>query len=268
MPHITQIAATDVETGTSFNCYVIPKVPLTSAAQDITGIVVNQSGTMTVKGKPVQGKTIQSAISEFILWLTKFPCAVLVAHNGRRFDFPVLLSTLRNIGCVDKLFDCVTGFIDSLTVFKKAYPDQESYKQEHLVQSILKFSYAAHDAIEDVTSLGKLLTHTGLATADIMKHSYPPSAVYNSLLFSEAKSNNINSLLPLVFNGVMKRPTAENIAGSGLKLNDLRKIFERSGEDGLRDIFVCANSEGLPRVTNAKRTLDGVLPKLADFLSK
>ena len=66
----------------------------------------------------------------------------------------------------------------------------------------------------------------------------------------------------------MKRPTAENIAGSGLKLNDLHKIFEHSGEDGFRDIFVCSNSEGLPRVTNAKRTLDDVLPKLADFLSK
>ena len=106
----------------------------------------------------------------------------------------MLLSAHRNIGCVDNFYDCVTGFIDSLTVFQEVYPDQDSYKQEHLVQSILKSSYAAHDTIEDVTSLGKLMTHTDLATADIIKHIYPPlQSITHSCLVKQNQTTMILS---------------------------------------------------------------------------
>lgn len=268
IPHITQIAAIELASGASFNSYVRPKLPITLAAQEITGIVVNQSGPMTVKGQPVEGKTIRCAISEFLQWLNKYSCVVLVAHNGRKFDFPVFLSTLKKVGSEKKFFDCVTGLIDSLPVFKKVFPNQDCYKQEHLVKSVLQSSYLAHDAMEDVKSLGQLMKQTGLTSEELIKYTYPPLAVHNSLLFSEAKARNIDSLGPLIYKGVLKRPTAENIAGSGLNMCVLRKIFLRSGEDGLRDTFMSCNSDGLPRVTSAKRTLDDLIPKLAEFFSK
>ena len=268
MPHITQIAALELQSGNCFNQYTIPKLPITSAAQEVTGIVINPSGLMTVKGQPVLGKTIQSATSEFLEWLSKYSNVVLVAHNGRKFDFPVFISCLKNIGLENEFMDGVIGLIDSIPVFKKAFPNQECYKQEYLEKSVLKSSYLAHDALEDVRSLGRLVKHTGFSHKEIIQHSYPPLAVHNSLLFSESKARNIDSLHPLISSGVLKRPTAENIAGSGLNMNDLRKIYSRSGEDGLRDTFVANNSEGLPRVTNAKRTLDDVLPKLVEYLSK
>jgi len=56
MPHITQIAAVELESGSSFNCYVVPKVPISAPAQQITGIVVSDSGSMVVKGEPVEGR--------------------------------------------------------------------------------------------------------------------------------------------------------------------------------------------------------------------
>lgn len=65
-----------------------------------------------------------------------------------------------------------------------------------------------------------------------------------------------------------KRPTAENIAGSGLSLSNLSAIFSRSGEDGLRDIFTAKNSEGLPRISNSKKVLEEVIPKLANYFVK
>jgi len=37
--------------------------------------------------------TIQTVINEFSTWLSKFDNVFLVAHDGRRFGFPVLVST-------------------------------------------------------------------------------------------------------------------------------------------------------------------------------
>lgn len=59
--------------------------------------------------------------------------------------------------------------------------------------------------------------------------------------------------------------TAENVAGSGLQLTHLKKIFQRDGEDGPFNTFISPNCEGQPRVTNVKRTLESVIPKLVDF---
>lgn len=102
-------------------------------------------------------------------------------------------------------------------------------------------------------SLGKLLMHCNVCNKDICAYSFSPSAVVNNMNFNKHKNENIGSLSPLVSAGVCKRPTAENIAGSGLNINHLKIIYHRGGEDGLRDVFVDKNCEGLPRVTNVKK---------------
>ena len=57
------------------------------------------------------------------------------------------------------------------------------------------------------------------------------------------------------------RVPAENIAGSGLNLMHLYKIFQRNGEDVLRAIFTQKGEDGSPRVI--KRVVDDVIPNLA-----
>ncbi|XP_056003493.1 uncharacterized protein LOC125662987 [Ostrea edulis] len=54
MPHITQLAAVEMETGSVYNNYFLPKVPITEEAVNTTGIVVNSDlQKMTVHGKEV-----------------------------------------------------------------------------------------------------------------------------------------------------------------------------------------------------------------------
>lgn len=79
------------------------------------------------------------------------------------------------------------------------------------------------------------------------------------------KAKNLPTLNLLISKGVLKMCTAENVAGSGLQLTHLKQIFQRGGEDGLLNTFVSPNSEGQPKVTNVKRTLESVIPKLVDF---
>lgn len=148
----------------------------------------------------------------------------------------------------------------TLSIFRKIYPGRKSYKQEELVHSLLISTCDAHNAVGDVQALGKLIENTALSPQEILQHSFTPRAVQNALLFREEKAKNLPILNPLISKGVLKMSTAENVAGFGLQLTHLKKIFQR-GEHGLT--FILPNSEGQPRVTNVKRTL--VFPKLVDF---
>lgn len=266
MPHITQIAAKTIGTNDSFSAYVIPKMPISSAAQDITGIVYNNSGTMTVRGKHVEPKTLSSAVTKLCDWLAQYPHVFLVAHNGKTFDYPVFLSALSSIGSVGRFMDCVIGLIDSLAVFKKKYPRLSSYKQEELAKSLLNATYGAHDAEEDVNILVDLVSHSKMTEKELSTFSFPPSAVCNQLKYNKVKASNLPSLHPLIGKGVFRITIAEKIAGSGLNISHLRKNFQRDGEDGLYNTFVCKNSDGQPRVTNTKKTLEEVIPKLVQAL--
>ena len=122
--------------------------------------------------------------------------------------------------------------------------------------------------MEDVKILGKLISHTKMVTHEIAAHSFPPSAVFNQLLFNKEKSEKYIVIAPLIAKGIIKMPSAENVAGSGLCLNHLFKIYQREGEDGARNTFICKNSEGQPRVTSMKKTLDDAIPKLGQFFSR
>ena len=250
-----------------FSTYVCPKLPISASAEKVTGIILHNSGTMTVHGQEVHAEKLTVAIKEFCRWLKQHSGVFLIAHNGRKFDFPILMSALINIRCEALFFESILGLIDSISVLKKAFPAQSSYKQDELAKVFLGTSYDAHNAMEDVRILGKLISHTKMDTHEIAAHSFPPSAVFNQLRFNREKAKNINSLHPLIAKGIIKMPTAENVAGSGLCLNHLFKIYQLEGEDGVRNTFICKNSEGQPRVTSMKKTLDDAIPKLGQFFS-
>ena len=265
MPHITQMAATEPGSKSIFNGYIIPTVPISLEAKQVTGIVKTGSNAMTVHGQPAESSKIKPSLEHFIQWLKKYPNIILVAHNGRRFDFPVFLSAVRSCGFMDILFQIVCGFIDSLTVFRKKYPGRSCYKQEELAKDLLNCTYNAHNAIGDVETLGSLIANTNMSSKNLLEHSFSPQVSYNSMLFNREKNKNVGTLDILVAKGVCKRATAENIAGSGLRLSHLKTIYERDGEDGLLNMFTAKNSEGQARVTACQRTLESVIQKMAEY---
>ena len=186
---------------------------------------------MFVNGKKVTTTLIHPAIDNLLSWLEKMQNVVLVAHNGRKFDFPVLISAISNVKALDKFYSCVIGFLDSLTMLKKVFPGRGSYKQEDLVVGLLHATYPAHDALEDVRALGKLTMYCSVPTQEMVKFTFPPKAIHFNCLYLIEKTKNMPTLSVLVANGVCKSATAENIAGSGLNLTHLHKIFDRDGED-------------------------------------
>lgn len=263
LPQMTQIAAVELKSGSQFQTYVTPIIEISREATDVTGIAM-VNGEMTVNGQVVPSIPVKSAVDKFTTWISKFKNVCIVAHNGRRFDFPIFVSILKKCGAMDKFLNC--AFIDSLSVFKKLYPKQ-SLKQVDLVSFLLGEQYDAHNAIADVLALGKLVQFVKLPAKDLMTHSFTPHAVSSNMDFNNAKALNLPSLNPLMSAGVIKRPTAENIAGSGLKMIHLKMLCNRGGEDALRDVFTVKNSEGLPRVSSNKKVLEDVVPKIAQYFA-
>ena len=130
---------------------------------------------MYVKDRPVEALNIRKALNRFMKWLGRFPNPVLIAHYGRKFDFKVLRSAVKNIKKTKKLHGIVSGYIDSIEVFINTYPNQKSYKQEDLAASILNITYEAHSAHGDARVLGKLMEHTNLSKKQLLQYSFPPN---------------------------------------------------------------------------------------------
>lgn len=173
-PHITQIAAVEVESGMTFDTYVIPKIPISPEAQQLTGISCdNQHTCMFVNNSQVASSNITNALKSFCKWLKKFQNVIIVAHNGREFDFPILLSAADNTGMLDRLTSRVTWCLDSLELFRKVYPRRRSHKQKDLVTDLLGQRYDAHDALADSRSLCDLFKLVSVPVERYMDLVFP-----------------------------------------------------------------------------------------------
>ncbi|XP_062579139.1 uncharacterized protein LOC134241063 [Saccostrea cucullata] len=91
--HIVQLSA--VRNDEVFNKYIIPEKPMSSKATEITGIkVVNNK--MYHNDEEVETVSIKDALIQFIDFMKKSESdAVLVGHNSKVFDLPVLFNILR-----------------------------------------------------------------------------------------------------------------------------------------------------------------------------
>lgn len=54
-----------------------------------------------------------------------------------------------------KMQQVVKGFLDTKHVFKLTHPNLSSYTQQCLAESLIQYSYNAHDALEDVLIIQK-----------------------------------------------------------------------------------------------------------------
>lgn len=268
MPHITQIGAVEMESGNVFTTYVLPKIPIEPGAEEATGIVCDGT-SIFAHGSKVSAVPIREAILNFLKWLGTFgDCGIiLVAHNGRVFDFRVLSHAIDCIGFKEEFLEKVSAFCDSLSLIRAKHKKLEKYSQVFLAKHFCNEAYSAHDAVEDVKMLTKILS-VAVSRNDLSKAAYDAETPFFQHKFNSAKALYLPSLNVLVGNGVLKMNMAENVAGSGLSLHHLKLIYKRSGEDGLRNIFCAHNSHGKPRVTSDCKVLDAVVPKMCQFFSQ
>ena len=153
--HIMQLAA--VHGSDIFSTYVMPKIPITSSATEITGIEV-QKEMLFHHGNNVDTLSVSAALDSLFRFLERFNNDVLLGHNSKTFDCPVLLQALESCLVLSKLTEVVKGLSDTRILYKLVYLDLHSYSQQSLYETFLNMSFNAHDATEDVLMLHTWVT--------------------------------------------------------------------------------------------------------------
>ncbi|KAI4796254.1 hypothetical protein KUCAC02_027863 [Chaenocephalus aceratus] len=153
--HIVQLAAS-CKHFTIFNRYILPGIPIGYKATKVNGLTVSY-GQLFLHGEPVSTVPLYHSLKSFIHYLGRFPGPVLLAaHNSRRFDQIVLMRVLRKFFLFEQFKRVVSGFVDTLPLSKKLYPQLDCFKQPCLVRYFLGRKYNAHNAVEDAKQLEEL----------------------------------------------------------------------------------------------------------------
>ena len=157
MFHQFHIGAVDVENEkTNFNQYFEPTCHISKGSSRVTGLTINGLD-LCINGHVISDTVPPiDGIDKFILWLqTHFSNGcILVAHNGKRFDFPILK---RYLNLYSKRLDKLYG-IDCREIFKAHFPDLIKNKMENLVDEFLPVQkYRHHDALADAQNLSAVI---------------------------------------------------------------------------------------------------------------
>nr|XP_022290026.1 uncharacterized protein LOC111101728 [Crassostrea virginica] len=253
--HITQLAA--VHGNETFSTYVMPDIPITPSASDITGLEV-RNGILYHHGKKVNTLSISVALDSFFSFLEKFSNVILVGHNIKTFDCPVLLEALESCRMIPKLTETVKGFLDTRILFKTVHPNLHSYSQQSLAKTLLNMSYNAHDALDDVLMLQSLVNKVEFSEIDHNCSTFSCQYACDIFNYQKLIHKNLPSLQCLIDQNVISLGMAKKIAGSGLDFSCLNLECKRN-QDGIYALFTEKSLNcKFVRVTNSKRILDSV----------
>lgn len=154
--------------------YFLPKIPIDRARGWAGNRDIVCDGTSVfAHGSKVAAVPIREALSNFLQWLSTLKnCEViLVAHNGRLFDFRVLSNAVARTVLQRQFLDKVSGFTDSLSLIRSKHKKLEEYIQIYLAKHFCNESYSAHDALEDVKMLSIILSNS-VSNSDLCKAAY------------------------------------------------------------------------------------------------
>ena len=180
------------------------------------------------------------------------PC-LLIAHNARSFDAKHLLNAVAACKEKHEFSQKVIGFSDSLTAFRERFPERKIYTQESLAKDLLGATYNAHNALDDVRMLQKLVSRY-IPDELLLKHSFTVSWYRDHLAHSRMTQENIKSLNQLVKAGKLSQGMAAKIAGSGLRMEHMEFAYQNGGVENLCGVLT-ELYKGKPRVTNNKKVL-------------
>ncbi|CAC5372924.1 unnamed protein product [Mytilus coruscus] len=125
-----------------FNQYITPTRSINKYASEVTGLTVSHN-FLCYNGHRVDSCLPQQALQNFMFWLHNIPSQklTLLGHKCKRFDMPRLMNTLKTIQSCSFICKKVSGFIDTLPLFRTKFPDLKEpqtratctdYFEEHL----------------------------------------------------------------------------------------------------------------------------------------
>ncbi|XP_044183398.1 uncharacterized protein LOC122964032 [Acropora millepora] len=250
---------------------------------------INGIRTLYHRNNPVQSVTIEEALGDFLTFIKQVKnsdevnnnyLTVLIGHNSATFDVPILLRNSSE-NFKGSLIDMNIYFADSLHLVKNLIKDKHKAleletggyckpNQSSLYTHLFNEQFDAHDALEDVRALRKILFESSLSLSrkDIVENSSVTSVSHavENMLHLDRRHELLLTFSDKLFNasdtGPIKRSMALNIADSGLSYDDLHKLYTTFGKRALVAILSnppTTSSAKTPRVTRTKRILAAIV---------
>ncbi|XP_063407854.1 uncharacterized protein LOC134691329 [Mytilus trossulus] len=262
--HIIQLSAVNSQ-NTKFNRYIKPARPILPQASEVTGLKF-QNGKMYHEDREVQSIGISNALKAFILFLKEIHNTVLVGHNSKIFDVPILINALEKNGLLNNFMSSVKGFIDTLPLFKECIPNQPSYSQPKIYNALFGELYSAHDSMEDVVALRRLFEKISPSLVLKSKFSGTNESVMQLYQHRNCTKGLLTTLRPLTNSKTITNCMATKIASSGLGLNHLKLAHKRDRQQGIENLFteLCGHPSKA-RVTKSKKIIQATSIYLNDL---
>ncbi|KAE8296787.1 hypothetical protein D5F01_LYC05551 [Larimichthys crocea] len=175
---IVQLAA--VSGGHSLNLYIIPRCRMQRGASKVTGFRVRRR-RLYLHRQLVLTNSLREVLVSFIAFLQMLGRPLVVGHNIRRFDCPLLARALDELDLRAEFESSVSGCVDTLPLAREMLKGQclKSFRQENLVRELLGVNYKAHDALEDVRALQALYGVLQPTPELICKHKFTLDTMEN-----------------------------------------------------------------------------------------
>ncbi|XP_042351974.1 uncharacterized protein LOC121950121 [Plectropomus leopardus] len=157
--HIIQLAAVCADKKINFYC--VPWRSISERATEVTGLT-DHDDELYLNGRPLDTVAVYYALTSFINFLRScrrgYPRrpVLLAAHNAKRFFAPILTRLLKKFGLWYQFKWLVSGFVDTLPLSMKLYPNLSSYSRKFLADHFLGKAYKLNNALEGALILQQL----------------------------------------------------------------------------------------------------------------
>ncbi|XP_070763039.1 protein PML-like [Enoplosus armatus] len=168
---IVQLAA--VSGGHSVNLYISPRGRMQRGAAKVTGFRVRRQ-RLYLHRQLVPTNSPREVLVSFIAFLQMLGRPLVVGHNIRRFDGPLLARALDQLDLRAEFESSVSGCVDTLPLAREMLKDRclQSFRQENLVRELLGVNYKAHDALQDVRALQALYSALQPSAEMLCRHRF------------------------------------------------------------------------------------------------
>ncbi|XP_053175480.1 three prime repair exonuclease 4 [Scomber japonicus] len=185
---IVQLAA--VSGDHYLNLYIIPRCRIQRGAAKVTGFRVRRQ-RLYLHRQLVLTNSLREVLMSFIAFIQMLGRPLVLGHNIRRFDCPLLARALDELDLRAEFESSVSGYVDTLPLARELLKDRglQSFRQENLVKELLGLNYKAHDALEDVRALQALYSVLQPTQELISRHLFTLNTMEKTPAVTDAKVN-------------------------------------------------------------------------------
>ena len=281
---LLQLSAITDDGERSFSEYILPEHSITTTATAVHNITVRFSGDHRVlckAGNPVPAKPLQTCLHSFVQFLdvcssSSVDNLILLGHNASVFDTPRLLL---NGGptFTSNLNEMKVLFGDSLPILKVLRDEPNSPLQPatnklgDVYETLFSDKFEAHDALEDVKALRKILFTAPLQVPNetLVSHGKctSPKNAFDQATFLERRQDIIQSYGGKLYSTEqgckesLSISMIQKMADAGLSYHKLQALYDKYNLNGLYGVLALAPSVSAP-TTNSTCCAKSVSPRV------